>query len=58
MDAEVHEAYVGQLLAARRGNPEVVFGFQGGEPTITGLEFFRTTPSSCSRSTSSPGRAC
>ena len=58
MDAEVHEAYVGQLLAARRGNPEVVFGFQGGEPTIMGLEFFRTTPSSCSRSTSSPGRAC
>ena len=42
-DAEVHEAYVGQLLAAQRGNPEVVFAFQGGEPTVMGLEFFRTT---------------
>ena len=34
-DAEVHEA-------AQRGNPEVVFAFQGGEPTMMGLKFFRT----------------
>ena len=43
MEPEVHEAYVSQLLAAQRGNPEVVFAFQGGEPTMMGLDFFRTT---------------
>ena len=43
MEPEVHEAYVSQLLAAQQGNPEVVFAFQGGEPTMMGLDFFRTT---------------
>ncbi len=34
------EAYVRQFIAAQRG-PEVVFAWQGGEPTLMGLEFFR-----------------
>lgn len=43
MDAEVHEAYVRQLLAAHQGAEEVVVAFQGGEPTMMGLDFFRRT---------------
>ena len=41
MDAAVHEAYVRQLLAAQRGLDEIVVAFQGGEPTLMGLDFFR-----------------
>ncbi len=43
MDAKVHEAYVSQLLDAHRGVEEVVVAFQGGEPTMMGLDFFRRT---------------
>ena len=43
MDASVHEAYVAQLLAAHAGVDEVVVAFQGGEPTMMGLDFFRRT---------------
>ena len=43
MDPVVHETYVRELLDAQRGNPEVVFAFQGGEPTMMGLDFFRST---------------
>lgn len=43
MPPEVHEAYVAQLLAAHRGVDEVVVAFQGGEPTLMGLEFFART---------------
>ena len=43
MDPTVHEAYVRQLLAAQRGLDEVVVAFQGGEPTLMGLDFFRRT---------------
>lgn len=37
------ERYVGQLIAAgvAAGQPEVLFGWQGGEPTILGVDFFR-----------------
>ena len=41
MDPSVHEAYISQLLAAHRGVDEVVVAFQGGEPTMMGLDFFR-----------------
>jgi uncharacterized protein len=41
MDDAVLDAYVGQLLAAQRGADEVVVAFQGGEPTMMGLDFFR-----------------
>jgi uncharacterized protein len=40
MSDAVLEAYVGQLLEAHRGVDEVVLAFQGGEPTLMGLEFF------------------
>ena len=43
MEPHVHEAYVGQLLAAHEGTDEVVVAFQGGEPTMMGLDFFRRT---------------
>lgn len=40
MNDGVVEAYIGQLLAAHRG-PEVTIAWQGGEPTLLGVEFFR-----------------
>jgi uncharacterized protein len=43
MEPHVHEAYVGPLLAAHEGMSEVVVAFQGGEPTLMGLDFFRRT---------------
>jgi uncharacterized protein len=43
MPPDVHEAYVSQLLAAQRDADEVVVAFQGGEPTLMGLEFFART---------------
>ena len=39
----MHEAYISQLLAAQRGVDEVVVAFQGGEPTLMGIDFFRRT---------------
>jgi uncharacterized protein len=43
MEPRVHEAYLEQLLAAHEGVEEVVVAFQGGEPTLMGLEFFART---------------
>lgn len=43
MDDDVHSAYIEQLLAAHADAPEVVVAFQGGEPTMMGLEFFSRT---------------
>ena len=43
MDPAVHEAYISQLLAAHGQADEVVVAFQGGEPTLMGLEFMRRT---------------
>jgi uncharacterized protein len=43
MEPQVHEAYIDQLLAAHEGADEVVVAFQGGEPTLMGLDFFRRT---------------
>ncbi len=43
MADEVHEAYVAQLLAAHADAAEVVVAFQGGEPTLMGLDFMRRT---------------
>ncbi len=41
MTDEVQENYLRQLLAAQAGVPEVVVAWQGGEPTMMGLDFFR-----------------
>lgn len=43
MPPDVHEAYISQLLAAQRGADEIVVAFQGGEPTLMGIEFFART---------------
>jgi uncharacterized protein len=41
MSEPVLDAYVKGLLEAHRGMPEVVVAFQGGEPTMMGVDFFR-----------------
>ena len=41
MSPHVLEQYIQQLLAAHVGDDEVVVAFQGGEPTMMGLDFFR-----------------
>ena len=41
MAGELQEQYLRQLLEAHRGAPEVVVAWQGGEPTLMGLDFFR-----------------
>jgi uncharacterized protein len=41
MSDEVLEAYLRQLSEAHRGLPEVTIAWQGGEPTLMGLDFFR-----------------
>ena len=41
MAEEVQETYIRQLLEAHQQAPEVVVAWQGGEPTIMGLDFFR-----------------
>ena len=41
MTDEVLEAYLGQLLDAHPFADEVVVAWQGGEPTMMGLDFFR-----------------
>jgi uncharacterized protein len=40
MTGEVMEAYVKQLIEAHR-TPQVTIAWQGGEPTLMGLDFFR-----------------
>ncbi|HTY62687.1 MAG TPA: anaerobic sulfatase maturase [Acidobacteriota bacterium] len=40
MSDEVHEAYIRQLFEAH-GIPHVTVAWQGGEPTLMGLDFFR-----------------
>jgi serine-type anaerobic sulfatase-maturating enzyme len=41
MAEELQDIYIRQLLEAHARAPEVVVAWQGGEPTIMGLEFFR-----------------
>jgi uncharacterized protein len=41
MSDEVLEAYLSQLMEAHRQAPEVLVAWQGGEPTLMGLDFFR-----------------
>ena len=40
MDDDVLAAYLQQLLAAHPPDAEVTFAFQGGEPTLMGIDFF------------------
>ncbi len=41
MAEELQETYIRQLLEAHAQAPEVIVAWQGGEPTIMGLDFFR-----------------
>ncbi len=40
MTPDLHETYLPQLFAAHGLSDEVVVAYQGGEPTLMGLEFF------------------
>ncbi len=41
MTDEVLDSYVRKYLEALRHRPEVMFAWQGGEPTLMGVDFFR-----------------
>jgi uncharacterized protein len=41
MADDLLEAYVRQLIEAHAGVPEVQVAWQGGEPTMMGVDFFR-----------------
>ena len=41
MAGDLLELYLSQLIEAHAGAPEVVVAWQGGEPTMMGLDFFR-----------------
>jgi len=41
MAGDLLETYLRQLIEAQAGAPEVVVAWQGGEPTMMGLDFFR-----------------
>jgi uncharacterized protein len=41
MSDDVLETYVRQLLEAHASSPEVTVAWQGGEPTLMGVDFFR-----------------
>jgi len=41
MAADLQETYIRQLLEAHARSREVVIAWQGGEPTLMGLDFFR-----------------
>ncbi len=41
MADDLLETYLSQLIEAHAGAPEVVVAWQGGEPTMMGLDFFR-----------------
>jgi uncharacterized protein len=41
MADDLLETYLRQLIEAQAGAPEVVVAWQGGEPTMMGLDFFR-----------------
>ncbi|MGN6170471.1 MAG: anaerobic sulfatase maturase [Solirubrobacteraceae bacterium] len=41
MSDDVLERYLCRLIEAHRGMPEVTIAWQGGEPTLMGLDFFR-----------------
>ena len=41
MAADLQELYIRQLMAAHARAPEVVVAWQGGEPTLMGLDFFQ-----------------
>src|SRR5574340_966069 len=40
MGHDVLEAYIRDTIAAQPGAQEIIFGWQGGEPTLAGIRFF------------------
>ena len=56
MADELRETYIRQLLESQAG-PEVIIGWQGGEPTLMGLEFFERSVDT-SNATRHPDSEC
>ena len=54
MADDLLETYIRQLLESQPG-PEVIVAWQGGEPTLMGLEFFERAVEYVRAATSSPG---
>jgi uncharacterized protein len=54
MDAETLDSYIRQLLAAQEG-PEINVAWQGGEPTLMGLDFFESAVA-CVKRHAEPGQ--
>ncbi len=64
MSDELLENYIRQLIEAQQG-PEVTIAWQGGEPTLMGLDFFRRAVvygkkswQNCSAAIVPPQRSC
>lgn len=55
MSDEVLDAWLDQLAAASRGQPALQVAWQGGEPTLMGLDFFRRA-SAKARARLAPGQ--
>ena len=55
MADDLLELYLQQLIEAHAGSPEVVVAWQGGEPTMMGLEFFERSVELASHMTA-PGQ--
>ena len=58
MTAAVHEAYLEQLFAAHPADAEVIVSYQGGEPTLMGLEFFERSVELAGGSPARPAASC
>ena len=54
MADELLEKYIRQLIEAHR-TPDVTIAWQGGEPTLMGVDFFRRADRRTSSSTAGPG---
>jgi uncharacterized protein len=57
MAEELLDAYIRQLIEAHARVPEVAIAWQGGEPTLMGVEFFRRSVEIANRYLSSGQRA-
>ena len=57
MAADLQETYIRQLMEAHARVPEVVVAWQGGEPTMMGLDF-SAGPLTWSASTRGRGSGC
>ena len=58
MADDLLELYLRQLIEAHAGSPEVVVAWQGGEPTMMGLDFFRRSAALAERRSGRASGSC